>query len=82
MLRTYAGEMQLVRHLLEAALEALATLHEVLDVVNRRKIYLETLEKLVLILRNDLLGQQLQQVAEIVTRVEAKPVDTFTKHSS
>ena len=74
MLRSYPGNLELIGHLLQPALEVLARLHQVFDVVDVGEVQLEQLEKLALRLRQVLVGQQVEEVAEVVARVEAQPL--------
>ena len=69
------GDFQLVGDLLQAALEVFARLHEVLDVVDVGEVRLELVEEVGFSLGQVLVGQQVDEVTEVVARVERQPPD-------
>lgn len=73
MLRADAAQLQLIGDLLQAALQVLARLHQVFHIVDGGKVQAQILEEVALLRRQILVGQQLQQIAEIVARVKAQP---------
>ena len=80
MLGTDPLDLQHVRHLLESALQVLARLHQVLEVVNVREVELEILEKLGLALGKVLVRQDAEEVAEVIAAVERQPLDVVEQN--
>ena len=70
MLRADALDLEILGELVEAALEPLARLHQVLDVVEGREVQLEFQEEDILLGREPLAREQFHKVAEVVARVE------------
>ena len=66
MLGSYAQDLEFISDLLEAALEVLAGLHQVLDIVDVGKVELKELKKLALRLGQILVRQEVEQVPKIV----------------
>ena len=66
-LRSNAGNLQLVGYLLQPALQVLAALHEVLDIVHVGEVEAESFEELPLGLWQVLCCQQVQEVSKVVS---------------
>ena len=79
-LRALALDLEHVGHLLQAALQVLARLHQVLEVVDVREVELEVLEKLGLALGQVLVGEDAEKVAEVVAAVERQPLDVVEQN--
>ena len=62
--------LQHIRHLLEAALQVLATLHQIFDVVNVGEVDLQSLEKLSLAFGQVAVGQHGQEISRQSVRDE------------
>lgn len=80
MLGSDALDLELIGHLLETALEVLGALHEVLDVVHVGEIKFQDLEELALGLGQRLVGEELEEVSEIVAAVKRQPLDGLHEH--
>lgn len=74
MLRPDARDVELLCQLAQSAVKAVGELHEVLDVVDVRKVEAENVEKLRLILWQRLAGEELKQIAEVVSTMKRKPL--------
>ena len=72
--------LQQLRKLVQPSVEAVAELHQVLDVIHHRKIHLDQIEEPGLRLRHAPACQQLQEVPEIVPAVEGNPVHGVVQH--
>mmetsp|Transcript_51337 Transcript_51337/g.133406 ORF Transcript_51337/g.133406 Transcript_51337/m.133406 type:complete len:226 (+) Transcript_51337:244-921(+) len=81
-LRADAFDLEVLGELIEPALEALAGLHEVLDVVEAREINLQLRKEVVLLCRQSFAGEQLHQVAEVIATVEGDPLDVIREHAA
>eukprot|EP00964_Phaeocystis_antarctica_P049726 scaffold28807_cov67-Phaeocystis_antarctica.AAC.18 len=75
-----ALHLQVLGQLVEPALEVLTRLHQVLDVVDLREVELELIEELVLLEGQRPAREHLEQVAEVVARVEGDPLDVVAQH--
>merc|ERR1712194_706686 len=73
-LRANALHLQVLRQLIQSALEAFARLHQELDVVDVGEVELELPKEVVLVLRQRLAREHLEQVAKVVARVEGDPL--------
>lgn len=72
--------LQQLRELVQPSMEAVAELHQVLDIIYHRKIHLDQIEEPGLRVRQAPACQQLQEVAEIVAAVEGNPAHGVVQH--
>lgn len=72
--------LQQLRELVEAAVKAVAELHQVFNIVHGREINVDQLEEARLRIRQVLTRQELEQVSEIVPAVECDPMHVFVQH--
>lgn len=70
----YPLYIQQLSKLVEPSMEAIAELHQVLNVVNRREVNLDEIKEPDLRLRQVLASEQLEEVTEVVPAVERDPV--------
>ncbi|URE02866.1 hypothetical protein MUK42_07226, partial [Musa troglodytarum] len=68
--------------LVEPPMEAVAELHEMLDVVHGREVYPDEIEEASLGVGEVLASEHLKKVAEVITAVEGDPVDGVIKHDT
>ncbi len=73
MLGANASHLELIGHLLQAALEVLAALHKVLDIVHVGEEELEAFKELTLRLGQVSRCEQVQEVAKIVPAMKGEP---------
>jgi len=81
-LRADALDVEVVGEVVEAALEVLAALHHVLDVVDARKVRVHEVEEALLVGRQRRAREDLEQVGKVVARVEAEPLDAVVEHEA
>lgn len=72
--------LQQLRQLVQPTVEAVAELHQVLNIIHRREINVDQLEEAGLRIRQVLAREELQQVPEIVSAVERDPVHVLVQH--
>ena len=71
-----------VGHLLQPSLEIFAGLHEIFDIVDVGKVDLERLEELSFALRQLGVGEDAEQVAEVVSAVEGDPLHVVQENNA
>jgi hypothetical protein len=76
-----ALHVQRLRQLVEPAVQVVAELHQVLDIIQSGEVGPQQVEKLVLARRQILAREQLQQVPEVVPAVKGNPMHVLVQHN-
>ena len=74
--------LQHVSDLLQASLKVLTALHQVFDVVDVREVDLEKLEELCLAVGKIDVGEDAEQIPEVVAAVEREPLHVVKQNNS
>ena len=75
-----AVDLEVLRHLVQPALEVVAVPHQPLDVVDPVEVELQLVRELLRRRRQLLAREELEEVAEVVPRVERHPLDVVAEH--
>lgn len=82
MLGANSTQLQLVGHLLQAALQILARLHQILNVEYVGEVDVQQFEKVSFVGGQVLVGEELQEVTKIVAGMEAQPLDVVHQYDA
>jgi hypothetical protein len=82
MINKITHHLKHVGHLLQPSLEIFTGLHEIFDIVDVGKVDLERLEELGFALRQLGVGEDAEQVAEVVSAVEGDPLHVVKKNNA
>ncbi|WVZ18109.1 hypothetical protein V8G54_005431 [Vigna mungo] len=82
MAHTNPFHLQQLRKLVQPTMEAVAELHQMLDIIHHREIHLDQIEEPSLRIRQASACQQLKKVAKIVAAVKGDPMNGVVQHDS